>query len=325
MYDVIIVGAGPIGFACGIEAARRKLNYLMIEKGCLVNSIFHFPTNMTFFSTSERLEIGNVPFISHGYKPTRREALEYYRRVKEFWRLNVHTYERVEEVLGQQGRFEVVTDRARYQTRFVVLATGFYDQPNLLEVPGEELPKVKHYFDEPHPYAGQKVAVIGAGNSAVDAALETYRRGAEVTMVIRSAGLKPTIKYWVRPDIENRLREGAIKAFFNSVVTEIRRDEIDIQTPEGPRTLPNDFVLAMTGYHPNYPFLEKLGVGIGRDEHRTPIYDVHTMESTRQGLFLAGVLCGGLATSRWNIENTTDHPVKIMNAIQARLEAGLHG
>ena len=231
LYDVIIVGAGPVGFSCGIEAKKRGLSHLMLEKGCMVNSIFHFPTNMTFFSTSERLEIGEVPFISHGYKPTRREALEYYRRVRESWDLNIHTLEPVLSVSGAAGHFEVHSDQAVYHSRAVIVATGFYDQPNLLGVPGEDLPKVKHYFDEPHPYAFHKVMVVGAGNSSVDVALETYRRGAEVVMVVREEALKDSVKYWVKPDIENRLSEGAIRGYFNSEIVEIRPREVVIQTP----------------------------------------------------------------------------------------------
>ncbi|HFB67567.1 MAG TPA: YpdA family putative bacillithiol disulfide reductase, partial [Calditrichae bacterium] len=231
-YDVIIIGGGPIGLACGIEARKRGFSHLILEKGCLVNSVFHFPTNMTFFSTSERLEIGDVPFISHGEKPTRREALEYYRRVTAHWNLNVHTYEAAKKLQGQFPEFVVESERATYSAKAVIVATGFYDQPNLLHVPGEDLPKVKHYYDEPHPYVFQHVAVIGGGNSAVDVALETFRRGAaSVTMIVREPALKSTIKYWVRPDIENRIKEGSIRAYFNSEVVEIRPKEIDVRTP----------------------------------------------------------------------------------------------
>ncbi len=317
-YDVIIVGAGPVGFSCGIEAQQRGFRYLMIEKGCLVNSIFHFPTNMVFFSTSERLEIGNVPFISHGDKPTRREALEYYRRVVKFWNLDIHLYETVEFIEKDGKVFKVKTDKSEYLARAVVISTGFYDHPNRLNVPGEELPKVKHYFDEPHPYAYQKIAVIGGGNSAVDVALETFRRGAEVTMIIREASLKPGIKYWVKPDIENRIKEGSIKAYFNSVVKEIREEEIEIQTPRGNIILLNDFVFAMTGYHPDYSFLKRIGVQILEDEFRTPYYNKNTFESNVEGVFLAGVVCGGLASSRWTLENSKIHAEKIMDTLAAR-------
>lgn len=315
-FDVIIVGAGPIGFTCGIEAAKRGVNYLMIEKGCLVNSVYHYPTNMTFFSTSDRLEIGEVPFVAHGYKATRREALEYYRRVKLHWNLNINLYEKVIGVDGVQGGFTVITEKAKYRVKYVIIATGFYDNPNRLNVPGEELPKVKHYFDEPHPYMYHKVAVIGGGNSAVDVALETFRRSAEVTLIVRQPFLKPTIKYWVKPDIENRIAEGSIKAYFNSMVTEIREKEIDVQTPDGKITLPNDFVLAMTGYHPDYSFLEKLGIEISDDKDREPHYDPETFETNRKGIYLAGVVCGGMNTTRWQIENSLEHAVKIFDHIQ---------
>ena len=314
-YDVIIIGAGPVGFSCGIEATKRGYNYLMLEKGCLVNSIFHFPTNMTFFSTSERLEIGDVPFISHGYKPTRREALEYYRRVKEKWQLNVKVWEKVTAVTGDLGNFAVHTNKAIYHAKSVIVATGFFDTPNYLNVPGEDLPKVKHYFDEPHPYAFQKIIVVGAGNSAVDVALETFRRSADVTMVVREPALKDSIKYWVKPDIENRIAEGAIKAYFNSTIAAIRETEVDIRTPNGLVTLENDYVLAMTGYRPNYSFLEAIGIGIANDDARTPMYSEETFESNRPGIFLAGVVCGGLNTSRCFIENAHDHSTRIFNRL----------
>ncbi|RMH80847.1 MAG: YpdA family putative bacillithiol disulfide reductase [Calditrichaeota bacterium] len=319
MYDVLIIGAGPIGFACGIEATRRGFSYIMIEKGCLVNSIYHFPTNMTFFSTSERLEIGDVPFIAHGYKPTRREALEYYRRVKEKWNLNVRVYEKVLDVEGQAGDFTVRTTRGSYRARSVIVATGFYDTPRLMGVPGEDLPKVKHYFDEPHPYAYQKVAVVGGGNSAVDAALECFRRGAEVTMIVWKPALDASVKYWVKPDIENRIREGSIQAYFNSVVTAIRESEIDVQTPEGLITLDNDFVLAMTGYQPDYAFLRHLGIAITEDEVQMPVHDPATFETNRRGVFVAGVVCGGLDTGRWFIENAHEHATKIFDCLEKRI------
>jgi len=225
-YNIIIIGAGPIGLSCGVEAVKRNIKYLIIEKGCLVNSIYNYPTNMTFFSTSERLEVGGVPFVSHGDKPTRREALEYYRRVKAAWNLNVNTYETVLEIKGKEHDYSVLTTKGEYSCKNTIITTGYYDNPNLLNIPGEDLPKVKHYFKEAHPYAYHKVIVIGGGNSAVDAALETYRRGAEVTMVVCELKLKDSIKYWVKPDIENRIKEGSIKAFFNSRVIEIREDEV---------------------------------------------------------------------------------------------------
>ncbi len=314
-FEVIIIGAGPIGLACGIEAQKRRIPHLILEKGCLVNSIFHYPTNMVFFSTSDRLEIGEVPFISHGDKPTRREALEYYRRVAEAWKLNIHTYERVEVVKREKEGFSLQTARGRYRAHFVIVATGFYDHFNPLNVPGENLPKVKHYYDEPHPYAYQKVAVIGAGNSAVDVALETFRRGAEVTMIIREAQLREGIKYWVRPDIENRIREGAIKAYFNSTVKEIREKEIIFQTPEGIKRLENDFVFAMTGYHPDYTFLRQMGVEVAGEPDLVPVFNPANQESNVPGLYLAGVVCGGMETTRYVIENSRHHAALILQDI----------
>ena len=257
-FDVIIIGAGPIGLCCGIEAVKNNLSHLIIEKGCLVNSIYHYPTNMVFFSTSDRLEIGDIPFVSHGDKPTRREALEYYRRVKNSWSLNVNTFEEVISIQRAQDLFTVTTNKEKYSSRFIIISTGYYDNPNLLNVPGENLPKVKHYFDEAHPYAYQKVLIVGGGNSAVDVALETFRKGSEVTMVIKEDKLKDGIKYWVRPDIDNRIKEGSIKAFFNSEVIRIEENNVEIKTPNGNVFIPNDFVFAMTGYHPNFDFLKKV-------------------------------------------------------------------
>ncbi len=317
-FEVIIIGAGAVGLTCAIEATKRGYSYLMIDKGCLVNSIFHFPTNMTFFSTSERLEIGGVPFISHGYKPTRREALEYYRRVKEKWGLKTALYEKVLKVSGSEGDFWVNTTKDKYHANAIIVATGFYDHPNMLGVPGEALPKVKHYFDEPHPYIFQRLAVVGGGNSAVDAALETFRRSADVTMIIRESKLKDSVKYWVKPDIENRIREGVIKAYFNSEITEIREKEIDVQTPDGKITLQNDYVLAMTGYHPDYRFLRQLGIEISADESQTPFYHPETFETNRRGIFMAGVVCGGMRTGRWFIENAHEHAIKIYDCLDQR-------
>lgn len=312
-YDIVIIGAGPIGLACGIAAKKRKLKYLIIEKGSLVNSLFHYPTNMTFFSTSERLEIGDVPFISHGVKPTRRESLEYYRRVKTSWCLNVNLYEEVKAIEGEKGNFKVVTDKENYKTSNVVIATGFFEQANLMGIPGEDLPKVKHFYDEPHPYAEQKVAVIGGGNSGVDVALETYRCGSEVTMILKKESIDKNVKYWVRPDIENRIDEGAIKAYFNSSVLVIRENEIDIQTPKGIVTIENDFVLAMTGYSPDFDFLRKAGVQIKEKNDLAPQYNENTFETNVKGIFLAGVICGGMKTGMWFIENSRYHADVIMD------------
>ena len=314
-FDVIIIGAGPIGLACGIEAVKRKFSHLIIEKGCLVNSIFHYPANMTFFSTSDRLEIGDVPFVSHGDKPTRREALEYYRRVKGSWNLNVNTYEKVLDINGESGNYSVVTNKGNYFCRYVILATGFYDFPNYLDIPGESLPKVKHYYNEAHPYAYLKIAVVGAANSAVDVALETYRRGSEVTMVIRENEIKESVKYWVRPDIINRIKEGSIKAYFNSNLVEIRENEVDIQTPDGLITIPNDFVFAMTGYHSDFDFLEKIGIEISPNE-KSPCFNTDTFETNKEGIFLAGVVCGGMDTGKLFIENSRYHAVNIFNLLK---------
>ena len=316
-FEVITIGAGPIGLSCGIEAKKRNKSHLVIEKGCLVNSLFHYPTDMTFFSTSERLEIGEIPFVSHGDKPTRRESLEYYRRTAETWKLNVHTYEEVFNILKIDDTFIVKTSKAEYKAKNIIAATGFYDEPNLLNIPGEDKPKVKHYFDEAHPYAYLKLIIVGAGNSAVDVALEAYRRGAEVTMVIREDKLKDGVKYWVRPDIENRISEGSIKAYFNSGLTDIRDDNVDIKTPHGKITVENDFVFAMTGYHPNYDFLKKIGIKISDDDNLIPFYNKETYETNIKGLYLAGVVCGGMTTGKWFIENSRDHAVRIFDHLEA--------
>lgn len=315
-YDLIIIGSGPIGLSCGIEAKKRNLNSLIIEKGCLVNSIYHYPTNMVFFSTSERLEIGEVPFISHGPKPTRTEALEYYRRVKTSWDLKVNLYEKVLAIEGEKNNFRVKTDKENYKTKSVIISTGFFDYPNLMNIPGEELPKVKHYYDEPYPYVDQKIVVIGGGNSAVDVALETYRRGSDVTMVIRKDHLEENVKYWVQPDIENRINEGSIKAYFNSVVKEIKQHEVVIQTPDGETAIKNDFVLAMTGYRPDFDLLKNAGINLISGKSLEPDFDDRTFETNKAGLYLAGVVCGGMDTGKWFIENSRDHAAKIFDHIQ---------
>jgi thioredoxin reductase (NADPH) len=316
---VIIIGSGPIGLATAIELKRRGVESLIIERGCLVNSIYNYPVNMTFFSTSERLEIGDIPFISHGPKPTRKEALEYYRRAAEHYRLDVKLYEEVKEVKGKDGNFEVVTSKGSYKGEKVVLATGFYGQENPMKVPGEELPKVMHYYDEPHRYAWLNVLVVGGGNSAVDVALETWRCNANVTMVVKYGELKASVKYWVKPDIENRIKEGAIKAYFNSEVVEIREGEADIRTPDGKVTITNDFVLAMTGYRPHFDLMEKLGIELTDDDVRMPVYNDQTLETNRKGLYVAGVVCGGMDTSRLFIENTRIHAEHIAGDIKKKL------
>lgn len=319
--DILIIGAGPIGLACGIEAQKAGYSHVIVDKGCLVNSIYNYPQNMTFFSTSDRLEIGDIPFISHNPKPTRAEALEYFRRVATSKQLNTRLYENVESVekLGE-AQFRIVTSKKEYQAKAIIIATGFYDLPYLLNIPGEELPKVKHYYDEPHPYFDMNVAVVGAANSSVDVALETFRKGAkEVTMVIREPEINPRVKYWVRPDIENRIKEGSIKAYFNSSITRITEKAIEIKTPEGEITIPNDFVLAMTGYQPDFKFLESIGVNIGDDPFKTPAYDDKTMETNVPNVYLAGVICGGLKTNIWFIENSRVHAEMILKDLSNKL------
>lgn len=318
-YTLVIIGGGPIGLACALEARKNDVDYVVLEKGALVNSIYHYPRNMTFFSTSERLEIGGVPFISNNPKPTRSEALEYYRRVAQDAQINLHLFETVEGVEKREdGCLEVNTTRASYTASFVIMATGFYDLPYLLGVPGEDLPKVKHYYDDPHFYAFQKVLVVGAQNSAVDAALETWRKRADVTMVIREAQIGERVKYWVRPDIENRIKEGSIKAYFQSHIMEIHPGEVMISTPDGQQTLANDWVLAMTGYQPHLRFLEQCGIQLSDDEVRKPQYDEATHESNVPNLFLAGVICGGMNTHRLFIENSRVHAEIILDTICRR-------
>lgn len=355
---LIIIGAGPIGLACALEAKKAGIGYLVLEKGSLVNSLFNYPSNMTFFSTSERLEIGGVPFVSNHPKPTRAEALEYYRRVKTVFDLQVNLYEEViavtnlsavtgtstagetktstapasetETVKGTGGRtktstapanstrFLVKSSRAEYACARIIVCTGFYDIPYLLHVPGEELPKVTHYYKEPHPYAFRKVIVIGAQNSSVDAALETWRKGAEVTMVIRKDEIGKRVKYWVRPDILNRIEEGSIKAYYNSSVTAIRETEVDILTPDGPVTLANDAVIATTGYQPNLGFLRSLGIELSDDEIMCPVVKEDTQETNVPGIYLAGVICGGMNTHRLFIENSRVHAVTIIKDIRSK-------
>lgn len=314
-HDLIIIGGGPIGLACALEAKIARLNYLILEKGTLVNSLYHYPSNMTFFSTSERLEIKDIPFVSLNAKPTRNEALEYYRRVAESQQLQIRLFEAVTEVRRDEGVFILQTSKTQYRARNIVLATGFFDLPVLLNVPGENLPKVTHYYKEPHFYYRQKVLVVGANNSAVDAALETWRKGAEVTMVVRESEIGSRVKYWARPDIVNRIEEGSIKAYFNAEITRIDAQTVDIRTPEGPVTIDNDYVIAATGYQPNFELLEQLGVTLSDDTRRVPTYNPDTQESNQPGIYLAGVVCGGMETHVWFIENSRVHAEKIMREI----------
>jgi len=316
-YDIIIVGGGPIGIACGLEAQRAGLSYLILEKGCLVNSLYNYPANMTFFSTSERIEIGGIPFVSNNVKPVRAEALEYYRRVSTSHHINVHLQEKVLSIRPEGDRFDITTSRRSYSASNIIIATGFYDLPVLLNIPGEDLPKVVHYYKDPHFYAMQKVVVVGASNSAVDAALETWRKGAEVTMIIRGEGIGRRVKYWVKPDIENRIKEGSIKAYTHSSLQAIRADEVDILTPDGIETISNDYVIALTGYQPNFEFLRQAGIRLSEDENLQPFYDPATMETNVKGIYLAGVVCGGMNTHVWFIENSRIHAEMIICNILA--------
>ncbi len=317
---VIIVGAGPIGLATAIELKRRNIPAKIIERGCLVNSIFHYPKDMTFFSTSERLEIGDVPFISHNPKPTRREALEYYRRAAENYNLDIHLYEEVQDISGQDQSFVIQTDKDNYEATKVVVATGFYDVPKLMNIPGEGLDKVRHYYDEAHAYAWQDVLVIGGGNSAVDAALETYRTNANVTLAVRDSQIKESVKYWVKPDIQNRIKNDEITGYFNTEVKEIKEKKVVLDTPEGTKTISNDFVLAMTGYKPNFDLMTSLGIDLTDDKDKMPVYNEKTLETNREGMYVAGVVCGGMDTSKLFIENTRVHAEHIADDIEKKLQ-----
>lgn len=324
-YDLIIVGGGPIGIACGLEAKKAGIEYCILEKGCLVNSLYNYPLNMTFFSTSERIEIGGIPFVSNNVKPTRPEALEYYRRVAVSNRLSIHLQELVESIILTDGHYRVQTSKQLYTANHIIIATGFYDIPVMMNIPGENLQKVTHYYKDPHFYAMQKVLVTGANNSAVDAALETYRKGAEVTMVIRHDKIGERVKYWVRPDIENRVKEGSIKAYFNSCLLAIREKETDIQTQDGIITIPNDYVIAMTGYKPHFDFLRNTGIQLSDDDLLQPYYNAETMETNLPNLYLAGVVCGGMNTHIWFIENSREHAERIVKNIVSKKEIALAG
>jgi thioredoxin reductase (NADPH) len=311
MFDVLVIGAGPTGMACAIEAQRAGLKAALVDKGCLVNSLYHYPANMTFFTTPELLEIGDVPFSSPNTKPTRAEALEYYRKVAEKYALDVHQYERVLGISGIDGEFRVLTrdQHARehaYSTRKIVIATGYYDLPNYMRIPGEDLPKVAHYYHEPHPYYDRDVLVIGGKNSAAIAALELWRHGARVTLVHRGPGMHKHVKYWILPDIENRIKNGEVAAYFNTSVCEIRLDSVVLKTVDGKHEIPNDFVFALTGYHPDFDFLRSVGVNITADDNR-PQVDPDTLESNVPGIYLAGVIIAGNRTNEIFIENGRFH------------------
>jgi thioredoxin reductase (NADPH) len=322
-FDVLVIGAGPTGMACAIEAQRAGFTSVMVDKCCLVNSLFHYPANMVFFTTPELLEIGDIPFTTANQKPNRSEALEYYRNVAQHYRLDVRQYQRVASVTGYDGAFRIETQDLHgndheYVARKIVVATGYYDRPNYLGIPGEDLAKVMHYYKDPHPYFDMDVLIIGAKNSASIAALELWRRGSRVTMVHRGPEIHRNVKYWIKPDIENRIKNGEVTAYFNSCVLEIRPQEVRIKTPEGERVLKNDFVFALTGYHPDYEFLESVGIELTRPEMR-PVCDPQTFESNVPGIYVAGVVVSGARTSEIFIENGRFHGKQIADDLKTKL------
>ena len=324
IYDVLVIGAGPTGMACAIDAQRAGFRAVMVDKGCLTNSLFHYPAHMTFFTTPELLEIGDMPFSSPNQKPTRSEALEYYRKVAEHYQLNVRQYENVDAVAGSDGDFTVhTTDRfgrkLQHRARKLVIATGYYDLPNYLGIPGEDLNKVKHYYHEPHPYYGLDVLVIGGKNSAAIAALDLWRHGARVTLVHRGAAMHRHVKYWILPDIENRIKNGEVTAYFNSTVANITEDNVTLATPQGERTLPNHFVFALTGYHPDFAFIESLGVKLDEANDRCPVCDPQSLESNVPGIYLAGVIVAGERTNEIFIENGRFHGRQIAASLATKL------
>jgi thioredoxin reductase (NADPH) len=326
-YDVLVIGAGPTGLACAIDAQNVGCSVAVVDKGCLTNSLFHYPANMTFFTTPELLEIGNIPFPSPNQKPTRAEALEYYRKVAAHYELDLLLYETVTSVGGADGDFRVhTTDRfgrkQEHRARKIIVSTGYYDLPNFLNIAGEDLPKVKHYYHEPHPYFAQDVLVIGGKNSAAIAALELWRHGARVTLVHRGKELHRHIKYWIKPDIENRIKNGEINAFFNTTVREITEDRVTLDTPEGPKTLPSNFVFALTGYHPDFSFIESLGVKLDENNARCPVCDRETLESNVPGIYLAGVVVAGERTNEIFIENGRFHGALIAKDLAEKLGKG---
>ncbi|MGB3776088.1 MAG: YpdA family putative bacillithiol disulfide reductase [Leeuwenhoekiella sp.] len=318
-YQLIIIGAGPIGLACGIAAAKAGLDYIILEKGVLVNSLYHFPEQMTFFSTSNLLEIGDVPFVSHSDKPTRKEALEYFRRVRDSWKLNIKLYTGVEAMEAKGDEYTLKTSKGDYQTESVIVSTGFYDTARKLDIPGENLPKVKHFYDSPHPYVNQNVLVVGAANSACDVALETYYKGAHVTMAIRGDEIYEKTKYWIKPNIENRIKEGAIKAYFKTELKEIKPGSVILETPDGEVELENDFVLAMIGYTPDYSLFEHLGLPIDKENEKRPIHDPNTLETPLKNVFVAGVINAGMNTSKLFIENTRKHADMIVDELKEKM------
>lgn len=323
-FDLLVVGAGPTGLACAIEAGKAGLRVVVVDKGCLCNSLFHYPAHMTFFTTSERLEIGGIPFPSPNAKPTRDEALQYYRLVAAYYKLDVRQYQRVKKITGADEAFTVhIEDRfgrpGLIQTRKLVISSGYYDLPNFMNIPGENLSKVHHYYVDPHPYFEMDVAVIGGKNSAAIAALELWRSGARVTLIYRGSGIQPHVKYWIKPDIENRIKDGEIKAYFDSNVVEITPDSVVVETPNGRTSMPNDFVFAMTGYHPDFTFLEKLGVRFEGPD-KLPHCNPETLESNVTGIYLAGVIVAGSRTNEIFIENGRFHGRQIAAALASNLK-----
>ncbi len=324
IHDLLVIGAGPTGMACAIDAQRAGLRAVMVDKGCLCNSLFHYPANMTFFTTPELLEIGDMPFSSPNQKPTRSEALEYYRKVAEHYALDIRQYETVDRVTGADGDFSVHTiDRfnrnTTHRARKLVVATGYYDLPNYLSIPGEDLPKVMHYYHEPHPYFALDVLIIGGKNSAAIAALDLWRHGARVTLVHRGPAVQPHVKYWILPDINNRIKNGEIAAYFNSRVLRVTEDDVTLATPEGEKTLPNHFVFALIGYHPDFAFIESLGVKLDEANDRCPVCDPATLESNVPGIYLAGVIVAGERTNEIFIENGRFHGRLIAEDLKRKL------
>ncbi|KQR92568.1 hypothetical protein ASG01_11700 [Chryseobacterium sp. Leaf180] len=320
ILDLIIIGGGPIGLNCALQAQKNNLSYLIIEKGTIVNSLYNYPLYMKFFSTADKLEIAGIPFISAAPKPGRQEALEYYQGIARLKDVNIHLYEKVLKLSTSDGIFDVETIKDNYKAKSVIIATGFYDIPNLMNIPGENLPKVRHYYTEPYPYAKQKIVVVGSSNSSVDAALETFRKGADVTMIIRTDSISDHVKYWVKPDIENRISEGSIKAYFNAVLTEITETSVTYKDKNNElHEIENDFVLAMTGYLPDFDFLKNSGIEL-QNESLNPVYNPETMETNINNLYLAGVVCGGKDTHLWFIENSRIHAEMIINTIVSRKE-----
>ena len=319
LLDVLVIGAGPTGLACAIEVQKAGFSVALVDKGCVCNSLFHYPSHMTFFTTPELLEIGGIPFPSPNPKPTRNEALQYYRLVAAHYKLDVRQYERVERVAGENGGFTVHTeDRfgrlSALRARKLIISTGYYDLPNLMGIPGEKLSKVFHYYNDPHPYFDTDVVVIGGKNSAAIAALELWRSGARVTLVHRHDGMHRHVKYWIKPDIENRIKNGEIQACFNSDVLEITQDAVILKTPHGTETIKNDFVFAMTGYHPDFSFLESMGVRFEGPD-MLPVCNAETLESNVPGIFLAGVIVAGSRTNEIFIENGRFHGGQIARAL----------